>query len=110
MKDVNAKTKWAEFDKDEVVWRIKTTGGMTRLRSLLDDVVDEICLFRELRFVAEVFSTLYWLQGSNAQQTVYKDAQRHEVKLRGNGKSLFSLQYRAMKTELKPVNNDDEYK
>ena len=38
---------------------------------------------------------MYWLQGSNAQQTVYKDAQRHEVKLRGNGKSLFSLQYRA---------------
>ena len=72
MKDVNAKTKWAEFDKDEVVWRIKTTGGMTRLRSLLDDVVDEICLFRELRFVAEVFST--WRRRKEDERYIIRTA------------------------------------
>ena len=74
MKDVNAKTKWAEFDKDEVVWRIKTTGGMTRLRSLLDpdEVDDEICLFRELRFVAEVFST--WRRRKEDEKYIIRTA------------------------------------
>ena len=39
-----------------------------------------------------VFHTLYRLQGSNAQQTVYNEAQRHDVKLNGKGKSFLSFQ------------------